>query len=92
MIRSFDRRTGGYGYIVQAEKIRRLANTWDYAAKLTKMVRYRESAPADTINHHVLPFHEHYGVTPEEAAAKAIAQVDDWINAQSRSDKLKPDR
>jgi hypothetical protein len=81
MARSFDRRTGGYGYIVEAEKIRRLSDTYDYAAKVTKMMRYRDSAPAETVNHHRLPLHEHFGVTPEEAASQAMKEADDVIAA-----------
>lgn len=87
MMRTFDRRTGGYGYIVEAEKIRQLANTWDYAAKVTQMVRYRDSAPADTIKIHELPFHEHYGVTADEAASKAMAEADEIIAALNEGRK-----
>jgi hypothetical protein len=81
MRETFDRQTGGYGYIVEAEKINRLANKYDYAAKVTKMVRYRESAPAEDVSVLALPLSEHWGVTADEAASNAMKEADEVIAA-----------
>jgi hypothetical protein len=70
--------------ILPFEKISTDLKEYEYAAKVTRLVRLVPGSPAHDVGPVRAGLHEHWGATEQEAHDKAAAEVDAWIEEQEQ--------
>jgi hypothetical protein len=71
---------GDYDYVIEATRIKQLADEYDCAAKVVRMMRRQRGQRPEDVN--VLQFGEQWGTTEVDAVKKVDDNVKSWIQRQ----------